>query len=98
MICVETACFHVIYFQNIVFNENNSQISNISRALAGNIFVDHSAVAGASRRRCSNYSFILDLAPGFNWLGKYNCNARRETVKFWYLVRLILESLRYIES
>ena len=21
-------------------------------------------------RRCSNYIFILDLTPGFNWLGK----------------------------
>ena len=46
-------------------------------------------------RRCSNYIFILNLTPGFNGLGKENYNMRREASKFWDLVRLILETLRY---
>ena len=46
-------------------------------------------------RRCSNYIFILDLTPGFNRLCEDNCKMRRETFKFWDLVHLILEILRY---
>ena len=42
-------------------------------------------------RRCSNYIFILDLTPGFNGLGINNCKMRRETLKCWDLVCLILE-------
>ena len=44
--------------------------------------------------RCSNYIFILDLTPGFNVLGKDNCNLGRETFKCWDLVQLVLEILR----
>ena len=33
---------------------------------------------------------------GFNRLGQDNCKAGQETLKFWNLVRLILETLRYI--
>ena len=47
-------------------------------------------------RRCSNYIFILNLTPGFNGLGKDTFKVRREAFKFWDLVRLILETLRYI--
>ena len=46
-------------------------------------------------RRCSNYFFIVYLTPGFNRLGKDKCKTRRESFKFWDLVRLILEMLRY---
>ena len=46
-------------------------------------------------RRCSNYIFILNLTSGFNGLGKDNYQMRREAFKFWDLVRLILETLRY---
>ena len=46
-------------------------------------------------RRCSNYIFILNFTPGFNGLGKDNCKMRQEALKFWDLVRLILETLRY---
>ena len=46
-------------------------------------------------RRCSNNIFILDLTPGFIELGKDNCKTKRETFRFWDLVRLILEILRY---
>ena len=42
-------------------------------------------------RRCPNYIFILDLTPCFNILHQDNCKPRRETYKFWDLVRLILE-------
>ena len=46
-------------------------------------------------RRCSNYIFVLNLTPGFNGLAKSNCKTRRQSLKFWDLVRLILETLRY---
>ena len=42
-------------------------------------------------RRCSNYIFILNLIFGINSLGKDNCKTRRETLKIWVLVHLILE-------
>ena len=48
-------------------------------------------------RRCANYIFILDLTPGFNGLGEDNYKMIRETFKFWDLVRLILETLRYLK-
>ena len=35
--------------------------------------------------------------PGFNRLGKDNYKMRREAFKLWNLVRLILETLRYIK-
>ena len=41
-------------------------------------------------RRCSNYIFIHNLTPGFNGLSNDNCKTRRESFKFWDLVRLIL--------
>ena len=47
-------------------------------------------------RRCSNCIFILDLTSGFNGFGKDNCKTRRESLKFWDLVWLILEILRYL--
>ena len=43
--------------------------------------------------RC--YIIMLDSTLGFNRLGKDNCKTRRETFKFWDLVRLILEVWRY---
>ena len=45
---------------------------------------------------CSNYIFILNLIPGFNVLGKDSYKMTREAFKFWDLVRLILETLRYV--
>ena len=45
-------------------------------------------------RRCSNYIFILDLTPGFNGMGKNSCKTRRETSRFWDLVRFILDIWR----
>ena len=46
-------------------------------------------------RRCSNYNFFLHLTLGFNILRNDNCKPRRGALKFWHLVRLILETLRY---
>ena len=39
--------------------------------------------------------FIIDLTLGFSGLGTDNSKTRRESFKFWHLVRLILETLRY---
>ena len=50
---------------------------------------------GNACRNCSNYIFILDLTPGFNGLNIGNGKMRRESFKFWDLVQLILEVLRY---
>ena len=44
------------------------------------------------------YIFILYLTPEFHKLSKDNCKTRRGSFKFWHLVRLILEILRYISS
>ena len=46
-------------------------------------------------RRCFNYIFIFNLTLCFNILRLDNCKPRRETFKFWNLLRLILEILRY---
>ena len=76
--------------------------SNLSQKLVGNRIVDHSDVDGAA---AISYiyildltlgfnglsMFILDLTPNFNGLGKGNCKPRRETFRFWDLVRFILE-------
>ena len=69
-------------------NNEYRQTSNIRRALVGNKIVDHSDVVGASPVGCSRYIFILD----FNGLGKDNYNSRRETFKFYDLMRLTLEA------
>ena len=45
------------------------------------------------RWRCSIYIFIIDLTPGFNWLGKGNCKTRGETFRFRHLL-LVLEVWR----
>ena len=44
---------------------------------------------------CSNYIIILELTPGFNGLCKGNYKTWQETFKFWDLVYLILDILRY---
>ena len=65
------------------------QVSYIRRTLVGNKIVDNSDVVGAS-----NYIFIIDLTLGFSGLGTDNCKMRRESFKFWYMLCLILETLR----
>ena len=70
---------------------NYRKISNIRRTLVGNKIVDHSDVVGAS-----NYIFILDLTSGFKGFVKDSRKTVRESYKCWDLVRLILETWRYI--
>ena len=50
------------------------------------------------RCSCSNYIFILNWIHGFNRLDKDNWKTRRETFKFWDLVRLILPIWRCVCS
>ena len=70
--------------------------SHIRDKTVGNKNVDNSDVVWSiACRRCSNYIFILNLTPGFNGLSEDNCMKIQETFKFWDLVRLILEVLRY---
>ena len=71
--------------------------SNIRRTLVGNEIVDHLDVVGASPvGAASNYIFILDLTSGFKGFGKDNHKTIRESFKCWDLVRLMLETWRYI--
>ena len=63
------------------------QTSNLRCTLVGNNIVDHSDVVG-SCWHCSNYIFIVELAPGFNWF-------RWKTFSFWYLMRIIFEVCRH---
>ena len=69
---------------NCVHNHNgkSGRTFNISRALVGNTFVDHSEVDKASP------VFILDLTPGFIGLGKDIYKTRPEAFQFCNLVRL----------
>ena len=62
------------------------QASNIRNTFGGKTVFDHSGVAS---RRCSKYTFILDLTPGFSGLGRGNCKTRRQSFKFWDLVQSI---------
>ena len=72
--------------------KGHRHISNISHTIVGNKIVDHSDVVGASPVGAAptTSSFSTSRTPGFNGLGK----TRRETFKFWDLVRLILEVWR----
>ena len=74
-----------------------SKTSNISHTLVDIKIVDHSDVVGASPVwRCSNYIFVINLAPGFNRLGEDNHKTRWATFKFWDLVWLIVEVLWWV--
>ena len=73
------------------------QIFAIKRILVGNKIVDHSVVVGASPVGAAPItSSFSTWTPDFNALGKDNCKMRRETFKFWNLVRLVLEVWRYV--
>ena len=63
---------------------NYRQVSNIRRALAANEIIDPSEVVGAS--------------PGFNGLGKDDCNTKWESFKCWDLVRLVLEIVNILHE
>ena len=65
------------------------KISNIRRTLLGNKIVDHSDVVGAS-------PVILDSTSGFKGFCEDSCKTVRESFKCWDLVRLILETWRYL--
>ena len=87
----------VSFVQPQMWIEMYRQVSNISHTLAGNEIFYHSDVVGASPVDAAPTTFfILVLTPGFNRLGKDKCKTRRESFKFWDLVRLILETLRYM--
>ena len=71
--------------------------SNISRTLVGNTIVDHSHVVGASPVGAApNKIFILDLTSGFKGFGKDSHKTVQESFNYWDLVRLILETWRYL--
>ena len=72
------------------------QVSNIRRTLVGNYCWSLRCSWSITCWRCSNYIFILYLTAGFNRLGKDKCKTRQESVKFWDLVRPILEILRHV--
>ena len=61
------------------------QTSNVSHTLDSRL-----------EQRLTNNILILDLTPGFNALGKFNCKTRRGTFKCCDLVWLILEAWWYV--
>ena len=78
------------------FTDQYRKTSNISRTFVCNKIVDHSDVVGVSPVGAAPTTIVVfGLTPGFNGLGKDNCKTRRETFKFWDLVRLPQEVLRY---
>ena len=78
--------------QNLIF----IQVSLYKCTIVCSKLVDHSDVVGASPvGPAPTTSFILDLTPGVNGLGKDNWKTRRESLKFWDLVWLILEILLF---
>ena len=92
------AASYTIEFRNNTLRHNMAlpkniyrQTSNISRAIAIKLLITQMLL----EHRCSNYIFTLDLIPCFNGLGKNNCKTRRETFKFWDMMRLTLEVWRY---
>ena len=88
--------YHIIFAFHCVFL-GYRQVSNIRRTLLAILHCWSLRCSWSiACRRCSNYIFILNLTPGFNRLGKDNYKIRREAYKFWDLVRLILETLRYV--
>ena len=71
--------------------------SNIRRTLVGNKIVDHSDVVGASPVGAApTTSLFSTLTSGFKGFSKDSRKAVRESFKCWGLVRLILETWRYI--
>ena len=72
------------------------QVSNIRRTLAGNQIVDHSDVVGALPVGTAPTisSFSTSYMASIDW-AKTTCKTVRESLMFWNLVRLILETLRY---
>ena len=86
---------HVLSKAVRLFNSYR-KTSNIRHTFTDNKLVDHSDVVGASPvgAALTTSSFSTQHLV-FNGLGKDNCKTRQELFKFWYLVRLILEVLRY---
>ena len=74
---------------NIIYG----QTYDISHTLEGNKTVDHWDAVGASPVGAAAAAFYI-LTPGFNGLGKDSCKTKRETYKFWDLVRLVSDFYR----
>ena len=84
LIFIPPGCFSRTNRKAVLVRAKYCQISDISRALAGNKFWSVRCNWSIACRRCSNYIFILDSTSGFNGLGKDNCKARRETFHFLF--------------
>ena len=76
---------------SIDIDNDYRQVSNIIRILVGNDIFYHSDVVGASPVGAAPTTSPFST-ENFNIAD--NCKTRRETFKFWDLVRLILEILR----
>ena len=91
----EVFCVPFLYLCNTFLD---GQIELLVSTVKPRIYVTHCwslrCIWSIACRRCYNHIFTLDLTPGFNGFGKDNCKTRRETFKFWDLMRLILEDLR----
>ena len=50
-----------------------------------------------NKKKHANYILLPDLTPGFNGLSKDKWKTRRDTSKFWDLVRLISKIWQYVQ-
>ena len=81
---------------NIKLSREYHQFSNTSRTIVGNEIVDHSDVVGASPvgTAPTTPSFLPKYLASVDWVE--TTATRRQTFKFWDLVRLILEIWWYV--
>ena len=88
----------MIFYRIGEINLMYRQISNTSHTFVGNWIVDHSDVVGAAPVGAapSTSSFSTWYMASKDWAKTANCKTRRETFKFWDLVRLVLKSWRYL--
>ena len=83
--------------QYIDYASQYRKTSNIRRALVGNTIVNHSDVVGASPVGAAPTNLHLHSRLNVKGFGNDSRKTPRESFKCWDLVRLILETWRYIE-
>ena len=83
-----------------IYHKNNyCQISNISRTLVGNKFVDHSDVVVASPVSATPTTSSFQLNTWLQWIEQRQLqDETRNIFKFWDLLCLILEIWQYVNT
>ena len=100
-VVIEISCIFrirtLIFINKMLVNvgDDYRQTSNINCTLVSNKIVDHPDVVGASPVSAAPATFSFSTWHLTSYgLSKDNHKTRRETFKYWYLVRLVLEVWR----